>query len=170
MIIKLIGALLVVASCGGFGISIASGYKKEVLALKKLITSVDRMVGELEYRLTPLPELLRLAGKTSEGPVGTFFLRVVKELNRQLSTNAQDCFTLALSETYDVPNISRSLLEEMGTWIGQYDAETQIKGLLAIKQQAENHLSEFTRDMDKRLRSYQTLGLCAGAAIAILFV
>ena len=61
------GAALVIAGCGGFGFSIASGYKREEGILRQLLRVLNYMEWELQYRLTPLPELCRQAGKESFG-------------------------------------------------------------------------------------------------------
>ena len=50
-----IGAVLVIAGCGGFGFSIAAGYKREESTLRQLIQALNTMEWELSYRLTPLP-------------------------------------------------------------------------------------------------------------------
>ena len=170
MILKLFGAALVLLSCGGVGFSMAARHRREVCALQNLISAIDRIVCELEYKLSPLPELLRVAGNSAGGVVGEFFLRVSDELTKQLSPNAADCFCKSVLSSVNLPDDTRKLLLEMGMSIGQYDTENQINGLNSIRQRADIRLGELTKDMDKRIRSYQTLGLCAGAAIAILFV
>ena len=65
------------------------------------------------------------------------------------------------------------LLQQMlllGKSIGRFDMDGQIKGLEAVRQDCRRRLDELSKDRDTRLRSYQTLGLCAGAALAILFI
>lgn len=61
------GAALVIAGCGGFGFSIASGYKREEGILRQLLRALNYMEWELQYRLTPLPELLPSGGEGNEG-------------------------------------------------------------------------------------------------------
>ena len=59
MYIKLTGAILIIAGCGGYGIMLSRAHRKEVNALHELVLVLDRMLCELEYRMTPLPELCR---------------------------------------------------------------------------------------------------------------
>ena len=58
----------------------------------------------------------------------------------------------------------------MGSSLGRFDLDGQLLGLEAVRVYCQEQLSEMSKDRDVRLRSYQTLGLCAGAALAILFV
>ena len=58
----------------------------------------------------------------------------------------------------------------LGRWLGRFDLDGQLKGLDAVRQECRRHLEELNNNREVRLRSYQTLGLCAGAAIAILFI
>ena len=46
----------------------------------------------------------------------------------------------------------------------------QILGLEAVRSHCRSELDALSANQDERLRSYQTLGLCTGAALAILFV
>ena len=63
MSIKWIGAILVIVGCGGVGFSMAAAYRRQETALRELMGTLDFMSWELQFRLTPLPELCRRAGK-----------------------------------------------------------------------------------------------------------
>lgn len=170
MILKLIGAVLVIAGAGGVGLMIASTHRKEVRALQNLLTAIDQISGELQYRLTPLPELCQLAAVHTGGVVKEFFIALTLELNKQLSPNAAKCAKAVLENLNTVPERTKALLSILGSSLGQLDATGQLKDLQSIRDKTENCLKHITSDQDAKLRSYQTLALCAGAALAILFV
>jgi len=48
--------------------------------------------------------------------------------------------------------------------------QEQLLGIERIRVSAEEYRGELSRDKTKRIRGYQTLGLCAGAALVILFI
>ena len=54
--------------------------------------------------------------------------------------------------------------------IGKFNVNGQIKGFSSVNEACKQHLHRLSEGRDTRLRSYQTLGLCAGAALAILLV
>jgi hypothetical protein len=67
-------------------------------------------------------------------------------------------------------NFIRAHLEDLGNNLGRFDIDGQVTELQRIRTNCERTLLELSNNKSNRLRSYQTLGLCAGAAIAILFV
>ena len=52
---KWVGAVLVIAACGGFGVSLAAGHRRQERLLRLLLRARHTMRWELQYRLTPLP-------------------------------------------------------------------------------------------------------------------
>ena len=76
----------------------------------------------------------------------------------------------ALAICPEIPKRVRQAFEIMGSSLGRFDMEGQIKGLEAVRGFCRRELEGLSQNRDSRLRSYQTLGLCAGAALAILFV
>ncbi len=170
MTVKLVGAILIVLGCGGFGLSLARSHIREELALKRLISALDLMQCSLQYKLTPLPDLCRLAAKDTGGEIGTVFLRLAEELELQLSPDVQSCMKQVLSTANGLPAFATKGLRRLGQSLGRFDLEGQIKGLETVRQECRRELESLNKDRDIRIRNYQTLGLCAGAAIAILLI
>ena len=167
---KWIGALLVVFGCGGFGSMLVFNHKKTENTLRQLITALDFMECELRYRLTPLPQLCRQTAAERTGIVRVLFSNLAQELEDQVSPDVQCCMNAALVKTGELPSQVRQILKILGQTLGRFDIDGQLKGLNAARSECRRALEELTRDKDLRLRSYQTLGLCAGAALAILFL
>lgn len=76
----------------------------------------------------------------------------------------------ALRSGEALPERTKKAFETLGATLGRFDVDGQIRGLEAVRELCRRELDELSRDRDTKLRSYQTLGLCAGAALAILFV
>lgn len=170
MNLKFIGAAFIIAGCGGVGFSMAATHRREEKALRQLIRALDYMGCELQYRLTPLPELCRCAASESGGAVSQALLYLAVELESQVAPDAASCMNVALSRTRGLPQRARKNLQLLGSSLGKFDLQGQLTGLEAARKQCRRELEELSRDRDVRLRSYQTLGLCAGSALAILFL
>ena len=170
MILKLIGAVLVVTGCGGIGFRIAANHRLEEKNLRQLIGILDYMECELQYRLTPLPELCRQASKEFSGLLGKVFWELSVEMEAQVSPDLDTCMSVVVSRSAKLSLSTQEALLLLGKSVGRFDIEGQLKGLEAVRQDCRRQLEALSYNRDTRLRSYQTLGLCAGAALAILFV
>ena len=167
---KWIGALLVVVGCGGFGFSLASSYRKEESMLRQILSVLDFMECQLQYQLTPLPELCRMAGRGSSGTIRDILIFCAQELEQQISPDAYSCMICAVAKAAPITYSVRQVFAELGKTLGRFDLSGQLKGLDGVRTLCNNKLRELESNRDVRLRGYQTLGLCAGAALAILFV
>ena len=170
MILKLIGAIFVLAGCGGIGFRIAANYRLEEKYLRQLIGILDYMECELQYRMTPLPELCRQAFKEFSGLLGSVFWELSVEMDAQNSSDLEVCMSAVIERTPKLSPLVQQELLLLGKSAGRFDMEGQLKGLEAVRQDCRRQVEALSHNRDTRLRSYQTLGLCAGAALAILFV
>ena len=170
MTYKWIGAVLVIVGCGGFGFAMASAHRQEERRLGQLLRALQYMQCELQYHLTPLPELCRQAGAEASGDIGQVLRRLAQELETQTFPDAASCMRAAIGKSPDLSPGCRRLLVQLGRSLGRFDLSGQLQGLQAVKAACREQRRRLEKDREIRLRSYRTLGLCAGAALAILFV
>ena len=170
MSVKLVGAVLVIVACGGFGFRMAALHIREENNLRELIGVLDYMECELQYRMTPLPELCRQGAAQCKGCLRLVFHRLTEELEDQISPNVENCVNAVLNKEKNIPEITGQMLELLGRSLGRFDIDGQLRGLESVRQEARRNLGLICENKDLRLRTYQTLGLCTGAALAILFV
>lgn len=170
VIIKLVGAICIILTCGGFGFSLAAAQRREEKCLQQLIGGLDYMQCELQYHLTPLPDLCRQAARQVSGCIQLLLLSLADELEDQISPDASHCMMAAINKTDNMPSKCREALVSLGKTLGRFDIEGQIRGMEAVRALCRRYVDELADGRDARLRSYQTLGLCAGAALVILFI
>lgn len=167
---KWIGAILIIAACVGFGLMISGFHRKEVAGLKKLISALNFMECELQYRMPALPELLRRTATECDGNLKKVFHNLAAELDEQVSPDVKHCMNFVLDRAKDIPNETKVCLLMLGESLGQFDLQGQIKSLENVRRECKERLSNLLGNADVRLRSYQTLGVCAGAALIILLM
>lgn len=167
---KWIGAILIMVSCSGCGFVIAAGKRKEEGLLLQLSGILQYMEADLQYRLTPLPELCRMVAGESKGILQSVFLNLYRELTWQKLPDAGSCMYAALRRTGEIPPRVRRLLVQLGHTLGRFDLPGQLQGIQAVRKHCEESLGAIRKNKDDRLRSYQTLGVCTGAALAIIFI
>ena len=170
MISKALGAVLILAGCGGFGMTICISYQREEEMLRQLIRALDHIQYELQFRITPLPELCQRASSACKGKVSAFFRLLSEELSRQSAADVPECIAAVMQSMGKFPDRVDKSLEILSLSMGQFDARGQIQALEAARDHCRSMLEAMAENRDVRLRSYQTLGICAGAALVILLV
>ena len=165
--IRIVGACCIVTGCGGFGFAMAAAHRREEAELVRLISALEYMSCELSYRMTPLAALCR--GAVSEGMVGEFFRGLASELERGDAPDVQVCVR-AILERMDLPRELERQLQQLGDTLGRFDLPGQLQGIQSVRKRCEESLMYIRKNRDERLRSYQTLGICAGAALAIVLI
>lgn len=170
MSIRVVGAVLIVIGSGGFGFLIAASYRREERLLRQLLNALDYMQCELQYHLTPLPELCRQVAASAGGAIRFVFANLATKLEDQITPDVEKCMSDVLAGLREMPKLTRESLELLGRSLGRFDLDGQLRGLESVRQVCRRGLDTLSQNAAIRNRSYQTLGLCAGAALAILFI
>lgn len=167
--IRLLGAAVLLAGCGGFGFSLGASNRREARELRQVKKAVQEMEWELKYRMTELPELCGLVAAAAGGQVGKVFASLAEKLTLGEVEDLSGSFQGILANL-ELTRPCRKNLRLLGSSLGRYDLEGQLLGLEAVRHQCEKDLLSLEEGGRQRIRSYQTLTLCAGAALAILLL
>ncbi len=167
---KWIGGILVIVGCGSVGFSVASNYRRQERLLRQLLHILEIMKWELQFKLTPLPQLCRMAAKEGWEVLREIFRNLAAELDAQSAPDVCCCMSAALGKTSGVPYSLRRQLLRLGNSLGRFDLPGQLQGLRSVEKGCREELQKLNQNAEERSRTYQTLGLCAGAALAILLV
>ena len=170
MTVKAIGTVLIITGCSAAGFSIAQSSRKEIQLLHEIKKALSNMENTLQYDLRPLPELCRHTASVVSGPVRDIFQNLSRELDWQFAPDVYSCMCEAIRKSRPLPARVKPYFIRLGKTLGQFDIPGQIKELDALQQLCQSDLTSLQENLDTRLRSYRTLGVCAGAALAILFI
>ena len=94
---------------------------------------------------------------------------VAGELENQTLPDAASCMRAAIQSSPGLSPTCRRLLVQLGRGLGRFDLPGQLQDIQAVKAACREQRRRLEKDREVRLRSYRTLGLCAGAALVILF-
>ena len=167
--LRVMGAGCIIAGSGAFGFAMAAASRREERSLRQLLGALEYLSCELSYRLTPLPGLCMGAAEGRGGAVTEFFLNLARELEKQSEPDVQCCVKSILANM-ELPVSLRQILGELGQTLGRFDLPGQLRGLELSIRETEQMLRTIREGAPERRRSWQTLGICLGAALAILFV
>jgi len=168
--IRVIGAALIFAGCGWFGFSMANAYRLEERNLRQLCRAVEYMECELQHRHTPLPQLCRNASVCLSGVMANIFSALADELEMGDYIDAAACMEAVLQTHHALTPGLLGSLRELGQNLGRFDLNGQLRSLRQTAEDCRKGMNELADHRENRLRSYETLGLCTGAALAVLLI
>lgn len=170
MELKWFGAALVIAGCGSCGFMLAGTCRREEKLLQLLLEALEYMMMELSCRVTPLPALCRAVSEKTKLNIREYFGHLATLLGSQVAPDAQQCARIALSRCGRLPPRTAQALGHLSEGLGAFDYEAQLRQLRTAEEFCRCELEALRRDMDSKLRSYRTLGLCAGAALVVFLI
>ena len=138
--------------------------------LRQLLENLDFMESELHYRLTALPELFQLCAARSGGCLKRLLLDLAGELDAHADPDVEQSLRRCLDRQPGIPMRLRKRIWQLGRTLGRFDLDGQLRGIDSAREGCKRELRELERNRQQRLRSYRTLGLCAGAALAVLLL
>ena len=95
---QIIGAICVISACGSFGFLVAARYLQNIQLIRQLISALDYMQCELQYRMTSLPEICRQAAENGKGKIRLLLYFLADELDRQVAPDVRGCMENALGK------------------------------------------------------------------------
>lgn len=170
--LKLAGALLLMAGASCLGFGAAGQLKARVSCLMALCAALEQMERELTFRLTPMPELMGKLAKTAQAPADLFFARCREEMGRLGERSFGQLWRAALEEETELilEPTERQILASLGDVLGRYDAEGQRLALRTAGTELGECLRRAREERDRLGRVYATLGLGAGAMLVIILL
>ena len=170
MYVRWIGALLIFASCGSVGFLKSGQFRTEERYIRDFIRILDHMTCELEYHLSPLPQICESACKMTFGCLQEIFHRLSLALEEQTASNVECCMHDVILQVQSVPNTLQDLLLVFAKSLGRYDLDGQLLQISAVREDARFLMDKIRSEGKERIRNYQTLGICAGLGLAILLL
>jgi stage III sporulation protein AB len=169
--LKLTGAILVIAAGTLLGFYQASILAKRPRQIRQASNALQRLETEIAYGLTPLPDALSFVGQQTPEPLAGFYREAAGLMSIPNGGSARESWQRALQSTWHRTVMkpgTREIMSELGGTLGVSNREEQIKHIrLAVKQlQGEE---ESAREEQARYENmWRSLGFLTGALVVIL--
>lgn len=170
MSVKILGAALIIAGSGGVGFALSANYLRQERAMEQLLQCLQWMQSQLQYAMPPLSQLCYGASKVCTGPISLVMLRFSQALERQEQTDVSGCMHSVICHVPALPENAGAHLRQLGVTLGQFDLKGELSGLEAAIERCKQELDILRAGQEAHTRTYQTLGICAGAALVILLI
>ncbi|MBQ6431627.1 MAG: stage III sporulation protein AB [Oscillospiraceae bacterium] len=167
--IRWIGAAMIVFGAGSFGIAKTAQFYRQQRQLRSFLNMLELLKCELNYTLFPLPKLCRITAERSDRICASFLNDYAAMLDGGAcrSTAAREAFAKLNSAL--PPDAAMAILELFGS-LGRYDIDGEDNLLRLTQHRLKTALERGETEKRPMAKGYALLGLCTGAAIAILLV
>lgn len=171
MIIKWIGALLVVCASSGLGISCSNQWKEHLRTAEELRKMIFLLKGEILYARSPLGEAFERVGNRCGGRLGTFFTSVAVRIEAQ---TGEPFYTIWKNEVEKLgrdcalSGKDKQELSSFGEHLGYLDCDMQERTILLYLEQLDLTIDYLREHMRETSRLYTSLGIMGGLFLAIV--
>ena len=166
---RYIGAAMILASSACLGFIFSRSKKRHIEALRGMCGAFEIMAGELETRITPIPEVCVLLSKRCTGTAENFFTDLAASLDSLGDRDFAELWTAAAEKSLAVLNAQE--LDEvlaLGNIIGRYELSEQTRALHICLNTLRTALDTAQREYpgEKKLG----LGLTTAAGVLLIVV
>lgn len=165
---KILGISFIVLSSGTVGFQMAAMLRKRCALMRELDNLLQLLKNEIGLCGTPLPHAFALLSASADGIWETVFSGIAKEMDKNRWATPYEATETVLSQVHD-RDISELLLPLMKK-LGKYDLEAQLQGIETARLQLGMLLRELELERKMKSKTFQTLGICTGLAVAILLI
>ena len=170
--LKLIGLSLILAASGAVGAGLAGTVRRQQAQTLALIDALLRIRHELQYRLTPLPELFAALGEGTEPVTAAFFRGCAAMMEADRALPPQLVLGRAMEQTTSLQWSARTreTVRNLAFSLGKFDLGGQVRAIELALERLRAELAEVQAGSRARCRSYETIGICAGLALAVILL
>ena len=165
----MLGAVLTLLSGVIFSINVTKEHREKVDCFEELLMILEHFVWELETNQPTLAICCQAASQCGKGQIGKLFSTLAQLLAQGGEASPSSCVQRALQE-HPIPSAVRDRLSQLADTLGRYDLCAQISGIQAVQELCRRDLQALTLERSKTVKSCQALGICTGAALAILLL
>lgn len=152
-----------------YAVNITKEHRRKEAYLEELLLILEHFVWELETNLTPLSLCCQAAAGCGRGQMADLFRRLSRFLDEGRGADPAACMERLLTQQ-DLPVQLRQRLVQLADTMGRYDLSGQIAGIHAVQELCRRDLHTLEEERTKTVKSCRALGLCTGAAVAILLL
>ena len=170
--IKVIGAILLIAGTAAWGITGVFRLRGRCRSLTAITRALGAMQSEICDRLTPMPELLLQMGEEAGAPADVLFRNAAEMMSELGTAQFSVIWRRAIERTPELllTREEETVLTELGMSLGRYNVEEQKNALVYTRRRMEEfaHKAELARDMNSKMHAF--LGIAAGVFAVVILI
>ncbi|PYG86810.1 stage III sporulation protein AB [Ruminiclostridium sufflavum DSM 19573] len=172
MIIKILGAVILIGATSFIGFFLASECSKRPRALRELQSLLQMLENEISYLSNILAEAFNRIYENTDFDTAVLFGEAARHLGSDGCT-ADFAWETAVEENYGRLSLNgedRNILLSFGKMLGNSDLEGQLNNIRMISSQLKVQEIKAEEIKKKNEKMYRSLGVLSGLAIAIILL
>lgn len=165
--IRWLGFILVFSGGAATGILMAHSVRRKLEIYRELISALELMRGEIEFRLTPLGEICKQLSSVCKKPLSLIFSHVADDFISAPGRPSGVQMRRAL-RGQTLPEAAKVVLTELFDSFGKQDIYAQLRAIDLAERRIQLTLDELQREKKERCQTYRTIGVCTGLAVAVI--
>lgn len=150
------------------GKAFANQYKDREKELKQVRSAFNMLKTKISYTYEPLPQIFLEMGTDFEGEIGHLF-QLASIKMKELSAGEAWKYSLEHVRT-NLKAEDKKVLENLENLLGRTSIEGQLSEIELIEQFLEKQIEIAEEERRKNEKLYRSLGIMAGAMIAIILI
>lgn len=169
---KIVGVIFVIISAGSVGIRLAYAVRQRCTMIGQLIIALQLMKSELATHGTPLPETFGMIAAATSGSVAAYFSSAAKNMNSKHWLSPMDGLGMAENQLKELQpeDPVGQILHDLSSGLGKFNLENHLESIESALVRLNLIYHNAEQEKIARCRTYKTLGLCAGIALAIILI
>lgn len=171
--LKLLGAILIIGSCGALGLSARQELRLRITAIDGCMKALQRIENEIDCCRTPSDELITQLSQEGDAQVLPIFRRMAEQIGRAdgLSLGYKWCRALKdIGPSCGLREEELGILCDASAFLGRYDSDQQLRSLRLTVSRLEAVRGEAAEDLKNKGNLYRTCGLTLGLLAVILLL
>lgn len=172
MLIRLLGAALVIGAAGTMGLRGALGLRRRAAALEGIIVSLELMENEICSRMTPMRDVLDMLSRASPECVRGLYRRATENMSAigRCSFYAVWRGAVEASRELRLRPEEAQCLTELGLCLGRYDVKEQAESINRVRRRMEVCLRRAEEERDRDGKLHAVFGVVSGLFAAVILL
>jgi len=163
--LKLLGAVMVVAASGLAGLTVSSCYARRPKELQALRSALQMLGTEIFYGATRLAEAFDTVARRCDKRAAALFRQAENELSSMSGVSASEAWERALAAYYADSALrpqDHAILVTFGRALGRSDRSEQIKHLNLAMEQLAQEAAKADEEASRNVKLWNYLGFLGG--------
>lgn len=172
MLIKIIGAVLVISATLSCGVKGVASLRYRVRCFEAVIGALEIMESEICTRLTPMREVLDMLSQQAPEAVRGLFARAAMGMEHLGKMSFSDIWDEAVKKSMEMElrRDEADALLELGLCLGKYDVSSQAESISRVKGRMERFLLRAEEEQKRDTKVKAFFGLAAGLFAVIILI